>query len=124
MKEEKRKYVRLNAYIEVDWKRAADRAQESTAKDDRTKNISEGVICLNISEKVKVGDFLDLTIKLPNQKIIRSGSQVRWVRESEAVTKRYDVGLEFVDISSQERDEVRNFVFHLLSDQPSYRGIV
>jgi c-di-GMP-binding flagellar brake protein YcgR len=108
--EEKRKHLRLNAYVDVVWERIANPAQQAIFKDDKTKNISEGGICLNINEKVQMGEFLDVVILLPNQKTIRSKSRVQWVRESEVVTKRYDVGLEFLNISSQDQEELKAFV--------------
>ena len=107
---EKRRYVRLNAYVNVVWRKMADPVQPSTPQDDMAMNISEGGICLNINEKVEVGSFLGVTLQLPHQKVIHAKGRVQWIKESEVVTKRYDVGLEFLDISSQDRDEIRNFI--------------
>jgi len=108
--EEKRKHLRLNAYVDVVWEKIANPIQQAPFKDDKTRNISEGGICLNINERVQVGELLDLVIILPNQKTIRSKSRVQWIRESEVVTKRFDVGLEFLNISTQDREELKAFV--------------
>ena len=112
---EKRKFIRLNAYVDVAWAKTTVSHPSSAIQGDKSKNISEGGLCLNIGEAVNAGDVLDLMIKLPNQKTLRSKGRVQWVKESQVVTKRYDVGLEFLDISAQDREEMKAFV---LRSQP------
>lgn len=108
--EEKRKHMRLNAYVDVVWEKIANPVQQVSFKEDKTKNISEGGICLNINERVEIGELLDLVILLPSQKTIRSRSRVQWVRESEVVTKRFDVGVEFLNVSDQDQEELKAFI--------------
>jgi c-di-GMP-binding flagellar brake protein YcgR len=105
-----RKYIRLNAHLDVAWEKIFEPRQPMASQEDTAKNISEGGICLNMKEKVGVGSFLDVTIKLPSRKTICCKSRVQWVKETEVITKRYDVGLEFLDISPQDREEIKNFV--------------
>jgi c-di-GMP-binding flagellar brake protein YcgR len=116
--EEKRRYVRLDASVEVTWQKIADSSQQASPEDDITRNISEGGICLIVYEQISVGDVLDLVIELPTQKIIHSRGAVRWAKEFEIVgeraIRRYDIGLEFVNISDQDRQEIKKFVFGFL----------
>ena len=112
---EKRKYIRLNAYVDVAWAKTTASNPSPASQGDKSRNVSEGGLCLNIGEAVSAGDVLDLMIKLPNQKTLRSKGRVQWVKESEIVTKRYDIGLEFLDISAQDREEMKAFV---LRSQP------
>jgi c-di-GMP-binding flagellar brake protein YcgR len=122
MAEEKRRYARLNASVDVHWSKIVDPGEKLAYNDNITKNISEGGICLLAYEKAEVGDILDLVFELPTQKVIRSKAQVRWVKEfrmgGEKAMQGYDIGLEFLDILNEDRKEIKNFIFSLL---PSVR---
>lgn len=122
MAEEKRRYARLNASVDVRWNKIVDPGEKAAYNETITKNISEGGICLLAYEKAEVGDILDLVFELPSQKVIRSKAQVRWVKEfkmgGEKAQQGYDIGLEFLDILNEDRKEIKNFVFSLL---PSVR---
>lgn len=113
--EEKRRYVRLNASVDVRWSKIVDPVEKLAYNNNITKNISEGGICLLVYEKVEVGDILSLIFELPTRKTICSKAQVRWVKEfrmgGEKARQGYDIGLEFLDILSEDREEIKNFVF-------------
>ena len=116
--EEQRRYVRLSASVEVTWRKIADSSGQPSPQDDITKNISEGGICLIVYEKVAIEDVLDLVIELPTQKIIHCKGKIRWVKEFEIIgekgKRRYDIGIEFKDITSADREEIKKFVFGFL----------
>jgi len=65
-----------------------------------------------------VEDILDLAIELPTQKIIHCKGKVRRVKEFEIIgekgKRRYDISIEFKDITGADREEIKKFVFGLL----------
>ena len=82
----------------------------SEYKDAITKNISGGGLCLLTNDEPKDGWYFD--------GIIDIGSDVRFIGKVVRVNKlrnkgkyRFEVGIEFVDISEQEREKVISFIF-------------
>ncbi len=114
MYEEKRKYPRLDINVNINWKKVS---QDSVAVKGMSKNISEGGICLIVYEKLNKGDILSLDIELPTGKVIRSRGKIAWTKDFEIIGREqgYDVGVELMDISDQDREVLRSFVFKLLN---------
>ena len=111
--EEKRKFVRLKRDVNIRWTKA-DEAQETAAQaQDITMDISEGGICLITYEELPIGKELNLEMELPTGKTIFSKAKVSWVREFEIIgektEKGYEVGVQFVDISPSDREEISRF---------------
>jgi c-di-GMP-binding flagellar brake protein YcgR len=115
---EKRKYPRLDINVKVNWKKTAEPKPEDAESRDITRNISAGGICLMVYEKLDVGDCLSLDLELPSGKELHLVGRVVWTKEFEIIgkkeSKRYDIGLEFLDIKAGEREEIKNFVFSFL----------
>ena len=65
--------------------------------------------------EVNVGDVLRLNLELPTNRLISASGRVIWIGEVEIVgdskKKRYDVGIELVDISEDDRNEIKKFIF-------------
>ena len=120
--QERRKFVRLNANVDVKWAKITDKKESLLGDLSVGKNISGGGICLtayggNIGE----GDMLYLEIELPTKKIVKTKCKVAWVGEFEIIggryEKRYDVGVEFLEIKDEDREEINKFIFSITSKE-------
>ena len=114
--EEKRRFFRLNFNTNVKWSKIPSTLGSDIQKEDVTRNISEGGICLIVYEKVQVADMLNLEIELPGPKIIYAIGRIAWLKEFEIISthknnERYDIGVEFIDIRSEDREDIKRFVF-------------
>ena len=105
--------------VNVSWEKVPGQPPRESSK-DQTRNISAGGICLIVYEKLRQGDVLKLDIELPNKQVITSRGRVAWVKEFQmgrTDEKKYDAGIEFMDINDQQRSDIRQFVFKVLQDQ-------
>ncbi len=108
--EEKRKFVRLEINVAVKWKKIPEEALVGL---DVTKNISKGGICLMVDEKLEIGDNLELEIEIPEKKVVQARVKVIRVRElklTEEGRKEYEAGVEFFEISDEDREEIEGFI--------------
>lgn len=113
MPEEKRRFVRLNVLTDIVYtkRQAPEKEKLSLAK-----NISMGGICLIVYEELKKSDMLDLKIFLPEDKTpISAAGRVDWVKEfliGDAYKgRRFDVGIEFIEISEENKNKINKYVF-------------
>ncbi|MFH1876821.1 MAG: PilZ domain-containing protein [Candidatus Omnitrophota bacterium] len=113
---EKRKFPRLNVTeVIVNLKK-----EELSEKAAHTKNISCGGVCLAIdaSETVAVGDIVRLEFRLPKGEIINSKGKVVWTESfdiiSEKTETRSEAGIEFLDMSGNDRSVISQFVMSRL----------
>ena len=111
LQEERRKYIRLNATNEVNFRvRDKKTAEPFKAKTSGvSKDISVEGICFSAEKQLESGTKLDLEIMLPSgsEPLILKG-EVKWSRllEAEANAKAmFDTGVELLII--QESDENR-----------------
>lgn len=116
--EERRKFVRLDLNTGVNWRKDDEASDRTIYGKSTTKNISGGGVCLIMDQAVKIGDKLHLEIELPTKKIIYSEGVVIWVEKFEIIggryEKRYDAGVEFSEITDEDREEIKKFVFRIL----------
>lgn len=110
--EEKRRFVRLDINVNVKW----DKDPAAPLRPGSSKNISGGGICLMMADRgLKVGEVLNLEFELPNGKAIKAKGRVVWVERFEIMNRDYgqkfDAGIEFLDISDPDREEIKKFVF-------------
>jgi c-di-GMP-binding flagellar brake protein YcgR len=114
--QERRNYPRLDISVGVSWKKVG--ASGQAIESDLTKNIAAGGICLIMLEKVVIGDVLFLELSLPTKETIVCRGRVVWARElgilGKEAEKKFDVGVEFVDISPDDRETIKKFVFSFL----------
>ncbi len=120
--EERRRFPRLDAGLGVKWHKAAA-ADKEPAREDVSKNISSLGLCLIAYEKLAIGDRLVLEIELPDKKTIPATGRVAWVRAFEVpgqdVEANYDVGIEFLEIKTEDRRLLKQFVlFADRADEP------
>ncbi len=109
---ERRKFSRLNILVDVTYAKHAD--SKKRGKLTLTKNIGKGGICFVGYEKLKIGDVIDLKVYLPGDNAsIVAIAKVNWVKEftiGDTDSKRYDVGVEFIDIGEVDVKRVDNYV--------------
>jgi c-di-GMP-binding flagellar brake protein YcgR len=115
--QDRRRFPRLDIAVDVAWEKVSGKKNMEVNDDsDKTRNISEGGICLIVYEDINIGDELSLDIQLPTQQVIHAVGRVVW-RSSFDLAKdswyRYDVGIEFINISPQDREMIKKFVFSL-----------
>jgi c-di-GMP-binding flagellar brake protein YcgR len=108
--EEKRGFLRLKRSVNIKWAKAKEGVSQA---EDITMDVSKGGVCFIAYEKLPVGEELNLEIELPSAKTITSKAKVAWVREFEIIggriEKGYEVGVQFVDISPQDIEEIDRF---------------
>ena len=93
--EEKRRFVRLNALVDVLYTRSPTTEEKELTL---TKNISKGGICLIAYEDLKENEVLSLKIFLPEEKAaINAVGKVVWVKEfvvgEDYKNRRFDAGV-------------------------------
>lgn len=109
---EKRKFARLPIRILVKWRKAFLGGQWESL--DTIRNISRGGICIATKHQLKKGDIIEIELKLPSKRIIKSQSKVTWVKGINLYELdkdlEFEVGIEFVDIKREDREELSRFV--------------
>lgn len=112
---EKRRFPRLEVAATVNYSILESPASEEITV---TKNISAGGICLIMYEMVKVNSILSLKINFTDDgEIIEAKGKVVWVSEFAVYSenqKRYDVGVEFMELSKKRQEMLSKHVFRLL----------
>jgi c-di-GMP-binding flagellar brake protein YcgR len=107
-KPEVRQYTRVHLHLPVEY-------YANTPKVPRlghTTNLSPGGVMLNISEKLDIGQSINLAIFVSwgkSMDAIKVSSQVIWVdgtgRDGEFLS-----GVKFVDLSANDRDKLETFL--------------
>ncbi len=110
---ERRKFPRLNFRVNFEY----NILNKTRIKDEpaETKNISESGICIILLDKVTVGDKLNLKFHFPNINTpIKTTGIVVWTQEFTVgivdTSIAYDVGVEFIDISQEDRDKINQYI--------------
>jgi uncharacterized protein (TIGR02266 family) len=109
--QERRKYVRLTADVEVRYDVLDTKSHE--AMQAVTRNISAGGICLIINEQLPIGTVLQLDIYLPqNQPVIKAKGKIVWISAFRMANEkeRYDAGIEFIEIDEEQRKIIDKYV--------------
>ncbi|MFC1699237.1 PilZ domain-containing protein [Candidatus Omnitrophota bacterium] len=111
--QERRKFPRIKSELLVRYKVLETPEQEVEAQ---TKDISEGGLCLVAREHLISGSVLALEVKFPHSKkpIVACGTVV-WSKPSSLGISpgghpRFDNGIEFKDISVDDRQRINEMV--------------
>ena len=110
--QERRKLARLNILVDVTYaKKDSPQAEKLTL----IKNIGKGGICFVGYEALRESDVIDINIYLPEAKApLKATGKVTWVKEfvvgDSSKGKRYDVGLEFIDINEEDLAKIDTYV--------------
>ena len=109
---ERRKFPRLNAVVNVEYSIIGEGPLKYT---ESTKNIGAGGICLIVYEEIKINTLLSLKFFLPDSnEPIQAKGRVVWKGEfsiSSDQIRRYDLGIEFVEIGEEDRERISKYVF-------------
>lgn len=112
--EERRKFIRLNINVEIKYAVVSDKSAERTAQ---TRDIGAGGICILADEPLKKGDVLDINFLLPEvPPNVHAKGRVAWIKPFSIASEqniRYDTGIEFIDITDEDRKRVNKYVFSL-----------
>jgi len=111
--DERRRFPRFNLLVDV---LVSKRAASEREKLLITKNISQGGVCIIAYEEFREQDLLDLKIFLPEDKVpLKVLGRVVWTKEFVIgdSSKRYDVGVEFIDIDEETIQKINRHLFSL-----------
>lgn len=110
--EERRKFVRLDTRLKVSYTVVpAGQVQEA-----KTRNISEGGVCIFTDSEMDSGTQLAMTIHLPDRPTpIQCIAEVMWNEPYEVIGKglRYrcvESGVRFVEISPEDLEAIKQHV--------------
>jgi len=113
--QEKRRFPRLAASVEVECQVIEDNNSCPLSFSSVSKNISLGGICIFTYSEIACGRKVELRFLIPGtNELINAIGQVVWVelfQIGEQTSKRYELGIEFLDISPQDQDKISMFVF-------------
>lgn len=112
--EERRKFIRLNINVEIKYALISNATAERVAQ---TKDIGAGGICILADEPMKKGDILEINFLLPEvPPNVHAKGRVAWVKPFSIAgdkNTRYDTGIEFTDITDEDRKRINRYVFSL-----------
>ena len=117
LNEERRKFARLNINVEINYTIITHPPHKQFIVPTKLRNLGAGGICLISREELRAGELLKLEIRPPeNLPIIHAVGRVVWVKPfslAEEKGKRFDMGVEFIDISQEDRQRINKYVFSL-----------
>ena len=121
--DKRRKYHRLRSYCLVRYHKVADtgKAEEKTTN---VRNISEGGLMLTSYEPLPVDSTVKVMINFPGREepVETVVKVMRCVKASET-EEVYHVGVLFLDISEQDRNQIHSHVERALHDKRGKRLI-
>lgn len=115
---EHRGYMRLDIDCPVDYARLSDdlKPAYNAVEDSYSKNISASGISFIASEKIPVGSFLELRIKVPStDKFIAA---IGKVLRCEPEGKKFGVALVFIWISQKDKELIEEYVKSRKQEEP------
>ena len=112
--EERRKFIRLNINVEIKYSLVNSSPAERVAQ---TKDIGAGGICFLANEPLKKGDILEIKFLLPEvPPNVHAKGRVAWIKPFSVASDKnisYDTGIEFIDITDEDRKRINRYVFSL-----------
>lgn len=119
MKEEMRKYPRVIIKVVVDYednelmRLLVDYPESEAYLFDYSTNFSEGGIFLKTKQDLQLGKIINFNFSLPDTaKVYHVKGKVVWKNTDKGPIKGLGqgVGIEFIDMSIETRQEIANFV--------------
>jgi len=91
-----------------------------------TENIGAGGIRVIIGAKLAYATVVDLELFLPDRgEPIKCKGQIVWtneIKQAENNLPLFDMGIQFIEISNSDQEEIKNFVNTILSQAAKIRG--
>ena len=112
---ENRKFIRLQAPIEVIYKLIKKNKRQKSSN-SLVKNISGGGIKIMANEELRNGDLLDLQIQVPHlEESIHAVGEVAWFKHSRVKDRERDreikeAGVRFRDIDPKDLHRILEYV--------------
>jgi c-di-GMP-binding flagellar brake protein YcgR len=121
---QRRHYVRIPQKLPVRYRKDTGVDSLSPWFDAVTADISGGGLRLitNSPEQIKVGDFLEIELFLPDEKPIHAVANVVRVSGGPSLTSTA-VGVQFVEIHPADRDRIVGFVFRKETEMGDVRRV-
>ena len=101
---EKRKEARVKKEIK------SEVAGEEHLTRSSTVDLSKGGIFISTPEPLKSGSSVSLSITTPDGENLEVKGMVRWLREDEVSGSKAGMGVEFVDISENDKKKIENML--------------
>ena len=120
--EERRRFVRLDTRLEMEYTVLPTGSPRTTV----SKDISVGGVCLFADRMLPIGTKLQVAMRLPGrEQPAHFTGEVMWSEQYEVIglaqrNKAVEVGLRFVDVSPQDHEAIMQHV--ILSMKPPYPG--
>ena len=116
MGQEKRRFKRTDYNTNVTWKSLTGPSQGTAVIPDITKDISAGGIRLALYELLEIGAKLELKFTIGAEKTIKAKGWIKWIERikmtsDDKTTVGYYVGIEFLDLSKEDKAFIDKFVF-------------
>ncbi|MGE5615190.1 MAG: flagellar brake protein [Bacillota bacterium] len=110
---QRRRYFRLDCYVEVRYKLVESLDDNSDYKKTIAKNLSGGGICMKINEKIKPGSILACEMSFESNKEVRFyGKVVRFEETGNESRYRYEAGVAYIDIDERDREAIIRYIFN------------
>ncbi|MCM8823837.1 MAG: PilZ domain-containing protein [Candidatus Omnitrophica bacterium] len=114
LEQEKWKYPRVNASLNVDYTLRGDEVREGKAV---TENISTRGVCLLVYERIEIGKELDLKIYLPDEKNpLETKGKIVWQAKAPLNINSNRLGIEFVEINDRDRERIVRYLCSLCKE--------
>ena len=116
MFKERRMFLRANYNAGVRWISFADSSKRTEVVPDLMINIGAGGLCLIASKVLDKNEELRLKFNLTAGKIMDVRGRIKWIRrinENNESSTNYYAGIEFLDVSSPDKEFIDGFVSNL-----------
>lgn len=109
--EEKRKYLRLNNALEIEYTMPnSDKKYSAT-----TKDISAVGLRISTPQKLEEGSIIEVTLKLPNtQSAVHVSGHVAWSKKPTPEDKLFESGVEFSKIEEDNKNTFLKYLCDLI----------
>ncbi|MDD5347871.1 MAG: PilZ domain-containing protein [Candidatus Omnitrophica bacterium] len=112
--EDRRRFARFNLLVDV---AVSKRDATESEKVLSTKNISQGGVCVVSCEEYRIGDLLNVRLRLPDvDGNIDAIGKVVWVKPWETgigpQSRRFDIGLEFIGVNDSLYAKIHKYLFN------------
>jgi len=110
--EEKRKYLRLNSALEIEY----IIPQTNKVYNATTKDISASGLKFEAPEKLSDGIILEIKLKIPRaQNAIHANGRVAWSNKTDGENDSgFDVGIEFMKIDEDNKNTFLKYLCDLI----------
>jgi uncharacterized protein (TIGR02266 family) len=105
VRDRRRSHTRVHVQVDVTI------ASDSQLYTGLSENLSEGGVFVATHVIREVGDTIDITLRLPDSKPIRTVGEVRWVREvSDRIDTPSGMGLRFRSLGYEDAAAIQSFI--------------